>query len=115
MPRGSEPGYRHPVLVIQSDLFKGLESASIDRIKERLKTVVFNRGTVICREGDPGASMFMIVKGKVSVTKKTGWGQRELQQMKRNPVKQHRAWRPGHGGGHLANRLSLAQHILDAL
>jgi response regulator RpfG family c-di-GMP phosphodiesterase len=68
----------------KSELFVGLGDASMDRIVRQLKRVVFERDSVICREGEPGASMYMIVAGKVSVQKRTGWGQRELQQMGAN-------------------------------
>jgi response regulator RpfG family c-di-GMP phosphodiesterase len=65
----------------QSELFIELGDASMDRIVRQLKKVVFESDSFICREGEPGASMYMIVNGRVSVQKKTGWGQRELQQM----------------------------------
>jgi response regulator RpfG family c-di-GMP phosphodiesterase len=65
----------------KSELFVGLGDASMDRIVEQLKTAVFEKDNIICREGDPGLSMYMIVRGRVSVRKRTGWGQRELQQM----------------------------------
>lgn len=65
----------------QSELFAGLGKASLDRIVQQLERVVFEKDNIVCREGEPGASMFMIVNGRVSVQKDTGWGQRELQQM----------------------------------
>lgn len=65
----------------RSELFSDLTAASLDRVALQLKRVVFEPGSIVCREGDPGASMYMIVTGRVSVQKSTGWGQRELQQM----------------------------------
>jgi len=65
----------------RSELFAGLGDASMDRIVRQLKRVVFERDSLICREGEPGARMYMILNGRVSVQKSTGWGQRELQQM----------------------------------
>ncbi len=68
-------------IIGQSELFTALEKASIDRVARQLKRVSFEKGSSICREGEPGSSMFVIVSGKVSVHKETGWGQRELRQL----------------------------------
>lgn len=67
--------------ISQSELFAELGRDSIDRVTRQLKRVAFERDSFICREGEPGASMYVIVSGRVSVRKGTGWGQRELQQM----------------------------------
>lgn len=61
-----------------SELFSGLSDASLERIAEHLKSVHFARELVICREGDIGHSMYIIVDGRVSVSSDMGWGQREL-------------------------------------
>jgi HD-GYP domain-containing protein (c-di-GMP phosphodiesterase class II) len=71
-------------ILARSELFSQLEDASLDRIASQLKRIVFEKGGIICREGDSGLSMYMIVAGKVSVQKRTSWGQRELQQMGAN-------------------------------
>lgn len=65
----------------QSELFAGLDEESMNRVAQQIQRVVFEKGHVVCREGEPGASMFMIVKGRVSIHKETGWGPRELKQM----------------------------------
>jgi response regulator RpfG family c-di-GMP phosphodiesterase len=68
-------------LLSQIELFVDLNQESIDRIVRHLKKVVFEKDRVVCREGDAGDSMFMIVSGNVSVLKDMGWGQRELKRI----------------------------------
>jgi CRP/FNR family cyclic AMP-dependent transcriptional regulator len=41
----------------------------------------FSKGTVLCREGDPGHEMFIIQKGKVQVKKKVGKGEKILAEL----------------------------------
>jgi CRP/FNR family cyclic AMP-dependent transcriptional regulator len=41
----------------------------------------FSKGTVLCREGDPGHEMFIIQKGKVQVKKKIGKGEKVLAEL----------------------------------
>ena len=61
-----------------SDLFYGLANPSLERIASHLRSVTFPPDMVICREGDVGHSMYIIVDGSVSVSSNMGWGQREL-------------------------------------
>jgi len=65
-------------ILAESELFSGLSDASLERIANHLKNVRFERGLVICREGDVGHAMYIIVAGSVSVSSDMGWGQREL-------------------------------------
>jgi len=67
-------------VVKQSELFHGLTGASLDRVIRHLKRESFASDQVICREDDPGDSMYIIVSGRVSVLKTMAWGQRELRQ-----------------------------------
>jgi response regulator RpfG family c-di-GMP phosphodiesterase len=71
-------------ILSQSELFTGLNRQSIEGITQHLKRIAFEKGSVICREGEAGDSMYMIVRGEVSVLKDMGWGQRELKQMGAN-------------------------------
>jgi CRP/FNR family cyclic AMP-dependent transcriptional regulator len=41
----------------------------------------FSKGTILCREGDPGHEMFIIQKGKVQVKKKVGKGEKVLAEL----------------------------------
>jgi response regulator RpfG family c-di-GMP phosphodiesterase len=69
-------------IIRRSELFAGLNEESIDRIASHLKKVSFEKDEIICREGEPGDSMFMIAEGEVSIEKDMGWGQRELRRMR---------------------------------
>jgi response regulator RpfG family c-di-GMP phosphodiesterase len=69
----------HPMLD-RSELFANLEAASVERIGGCLQPVTFEPGRVICREGEAGDCMYIIVDGRVSVSSEMGWGQRELEQ-----------------------------------
>lgn len=62
----------------RSELFSGLGPESVARIAACLKPVVFEAGSCVCREGEAGDTMYIIVAGGVSVLSDMGWGQREI-------------------------------------
>ena len=66
------------VVLEKSELFSQLNRESFELISRHFKRVTFENGSIICREGDIGASMFVILSGKVSVLRDMGWGEREL-------------------------------------
>jgi response regulator RpfG family c-di-GMP phosphodiesterase len=70
----------------QCELFSGLSGESLGRIADHLKPARFSRETVICREGDIGHTMYIIVSGTVSISSNMGWGQRELDRMSAGSV-----------------------------
>jgi response regulator RpfG family c-di-GMP phosphodiesterase len=70
-------------ILSQSELFRGLDSKSIDRVSAHLKEAIFERGSIVCREGEAGDSMYMILGGSVSVLKEMGWGRHELKRLVR--------------------------------
>ena len=70
----------------RSELFSGLSRESIDRIGPYFRKVSFEPGHVICREGEAGDRMFIILSGEVSVQRDMGWGERELGRMGANEV-----------------------------
>ncbi|MFQ3620748.1 MAG: HD domain-containing phosphohydrolase [Spirochaetales bacterium] len=65
----------------KTELFSGLTQDSITKIAGHLKKIKFEKGTVICREGDPGDSMFVILSGQVAVVRNMGWGERQISRM----------------------------------
>lgn len=65
-------------VLANSDLFSGLQNDSLQCISEYLKPIHFERDFIICREGDVGHSMYIIVSGQVAISSNMGWGQREL-------------------------------------
>ena len=74
------------VVLKKSELFSHITEDSIDLVYRHFKNVVFEAGSVICKEGDPGTSMFVILDGRVSVLRDMGWGERELGIMKSSEV-----------------------------
>ena len=70
--------YNLNVVLKRSELFSHITEDSVDLVNSHFRNVVFEEGSVICREGDAGSSMFVILSGKVSVLRDMGWGEREL-------------------------------------
>jgi len=70
----------------RSELFAGLEPASLERLRGCLRRATFERGRIVCREGESGDSMYIVVSGGVAVTSDMGWGQRELERMSAGAV-----------------------------
>ena len=64
----------------RSELFSGLDTISVNRIYTCLESVVFQKDEYLCKEGEAGHTMYILVDGKVSVSSDMGWGQRELEQ-----------------------------------
>jgi sulfate permease, SulP family len=51
----------------QIDFLDGVAAGDLDELRAVLKLREFKAGEVICREGDPGDRMWLLVKGSVSV------------------------------------------------
>ncbi|MBN2352274.1 MAG: cyclic nucleotide-binding domain-containing protein [Spirochaetales bacterium] len=56
-------------LLKKAEIFAGLDPESLALISQKLDQVYYKRDDVICRDGDPGEEMFVIVTGEVAVTK----------------------------------------------
>ena len=67
--------------VKRSELVSGLDQSVLDRVASHFQEVVFKEGMTLCKEGDLGDRMYIIMKGETSVTKDMGWGRRELKRM----------------------------------
>ena len=67
--------------VASSDFFVGLNRESIERVARRMRTVHYDENELICREGDIGNTMYIVVAGEVTILKDMGWGFRELKRM----------------------------------
>lgn len=63
------------LLMREIPMFSGLSPEDLERIAEVAVEGLFPSGTVICREGDPGDSLFIIVRGRVNVIKQIEDGQ----------------------------------------
>jgi response regulator RpfG family c-di-GMP phosphodiesterase len=68
-------------ILSRSELFAGLEPASMQRVSSCLEPIAFEPDCVLIREGEVGESMYVIVSGEVSVSSDMGWGQRELERL----------------------------------
>ena len=51
----------------QIDFFDGVPKQDVEQLRQLLKLREFKTGEAICREGDPGDKMWLLVKGSVSV------------------------------------------------
>lgn len=51
-------------------IFHGLVSVELDTLIDKLETRSFQKGEVICNEGEMGREMFVIVTGRIEVLKK---------------------------------------------
>lgn len=52
------------------EVFSALDSASLSTVAARMKQIQLKAGDVICNEGEPGHSMFVLESGELSVQKK---------------------------------------------
>lgn len=59
-------------LLKQVPLFAGLSETELDKLVSMSRQVTLQTGDTLIREGDPGDSMFVILEGKLQVTKKAG-------------------------------------------
>lgn len=63
MTDGTYIDYLHKV-----PLFQGLPQRELEAVARSLKERVYEPGTAIVRQGEPGVGFFLIVEGKVDVT-----------------------------------------------
>ena len=66
------------LLMREIPMFSRLSPEDLERIAEVAVEQLFPAGSLICREGDPGDSLFIIVHGNVNVTKKTESGNQTM-------------------------------------
>jgi cAMP-dependent protein kinase regulator len=64
-------------------LFSDLKKEELSRVMERIQARRFSRGKAICREGEPGNSLYIISHGKVAVSRQQpGRGKIVLNELK---------------------------------
>ena len=51
--------------IARAPLFEGLEPAALSEVASVMRFRSYDAGTILCREGEPGESMFVIVEGLV--------------------------------------------------
>ena len=59
-------------------IFRMLGKDSIDFIVERLKFKTFDKTATICKVGDPGDTMYIIITGKVDICINTADGSEQV-------------------------------------
>jgi CRP-like cAMP-binding protein len=69
-----ESGRSTRVLLSGVDLFQTLSSAEFDQLVSGARRVVFARGEVLFRQGDPGETFYVIQSGRVTVSVMGGDG-----------------------------------------
>ena len=72
-----------PEIMPPIPLFSDLKKEELSRVMEKIHARRFRKGEAICREGDPGNSIFIISHGRVAVLRQhPGKGKSELAQLK---------------------------------
>ena len=54
-------------LLLPAPIFEGLSLEDLEPIRTAVRTRRFDRGTYLFREGDPGAHLYMIMRGQVKI------------------------------------------------
>ncbi|MFP4580451.1 MAG: HD-GYP domain-containing protein [Candidatus Sumerlaeia bacterium] len=70
----------------RSSICTAFDVGTIIEMAERFSRVLFGEGDIICREGDAGDCMYLIMRGEVAILKDMGWGQRELKRLRDGEV-----------------------------
>jgi HEAT repeat protein len=66
------------LLLREVPIFAGLDPDDLEQIAEIAQEQLYSARALICREGEPGASLFLIVNGDVEVVKSSGSDEKVL-------------------------------------
>jgi cAMP-dependent protein kinase regulator len=69
MEMESPPPAAKPVALPPIPLFSDLKKEELLRVMEKIQAKRFAKGRAVCREGDPGNSIYIISQGKVAITR----------------------------------------------
>jgi len=82
-PERTAPGPGAPAPLPPIPLFSDLKKEELSRVMEKIQARRFTRGKSICREGDPGNSLYIISHGKVAISREQpGKGRIVLNELK---------------------------------
>ena len=86
--QGDERGQADLMALEDIDFFDGVPDSELQELRQVLKLREFKTGEPICREGDPGDKMWLLVKGSVSVRLTVGdlRGSRRITSLTRGTV-----------------------------
>lgn len=65
-------------VLAQSGLFQGLPQEAVDPVASRLETVALPRGRVVFNEGEPGDSLYIVMSGKIKLSRRSPDGRENV-------------------------------------
>ena len=65
-------------VLAQSGLFQGLPNEAVDPVASRLETVTLPRGRVVFNEGEPGDSLYIVMSGKIKLSRRSPDGRENV-------------------------------------
>ncbi|MFL6153489.1 MAG: Crp/Fnr family transcriptional regulator [Ornithinibacter sp.] len=65
-------------VLAQSGLFQGLPEDAVDPVASRLETVTLPRGRVVFNEGEPGDSLYIVISGKIKLSRRSPDGRENV-------------------------------------
>ena len=65
-------------VLAQSGLFQGLPQEAVDPVVSRLETVTLPRGRVVFNEGEPGDSLYIVISGKIKLSRRSPDGRENV-------------------------------------
>src|SRR4051794_22817637 len=65
-------------VLAHSGLFQGLSEDAVQPVASRLETVSLPRGRVVFNEGEPGDSLYIIISGKIKLSRRAPDGRENV-------------------------------------
>src|SRR3712207_8759960 len=65
-------------VLAQSGLFQGLSDESVEPVASRLETMTLPRGRVVFSEGEPGDSLYIVLQGKIKLSRRAPDGRENV-------------------------------------
>ena len=65
-------------VLAQSGLFQGLSEDAVEPVVSRLETITLPRGRVVFNEGEPGDSLYIVLSGKIKLSRRAPDGRENV-------------------------------------
>ena len=65
-------------VLAQSGLFQGLSEEAVSPVASRLETITLPRGRVVFNEGEPGESLYIVLSGKIKLSRRAPDGRENV-------------------------------------